>query len=118
MYIHDCIYTHKHAFEHCACTYNSVHSHTHTYTLTHSHTLTHTHSHTHTHTLTHTHTQDCCSELEAMGAGAAHASSKIEKQEQINRDVPRICYKILDKVYGCAMGEFMERNVQEKMVSL
>ena len=53
-----------------------------------------------------------------MGAGAAHASSKIEKQEQISRDVPRICYKILDKVYGCAMGEFMDENVQEKMVSL
>ena len=72
----------------------------------------------HVHTHTHTHAQDCCSELEAMGAGAAHASSKVEKQEQINRDVPRICYKILDKEYGCAMGEFMEQNVQEKMVSL
>ena len=53
-----------------------------------------------------------------MGAGAAHASSKVEKQDQINRDVPRICYKILDKEYGCAMGEFMDQNVQEKMVSL
>ena len=52
-----------------------------------------------------------------MGAGAAHASSKVEKQDQINRDVPRICYKILDKEYGCAMGEFMDQNVQEKMVS-
>ena len=77
----------------------------------------------HVHVCTHTYpyiiyAQDCCSELEAMGAGAAHASSKIEKQEQINRDVPRICYKILDKEYGCAMGEFMDQNIQEKMVSL
>ena len=52
-----------------------------------------------------------------MGAGAGHASTKAEKQEQIARDVPRISYKILDKVYGCAMGEFMEQNIQEKMVS-
>ena len=71
-----------------------------------------------THTYPHIYAQDCCSELEAMGAGAAHASSKVEKQEQINRDVPRICYKILDKEYGCAMGEFMDQNIQEKMVSL
>ena len=72
-------------------------------------------THTHPHIID---AQDCCSELEAMGAGAAHASSKVEKQEQINRDVPRICYKILDKEYGCAMGEFMDQNIQEKMVSL
>ena len=70
-----------------------------------------------THTHTHTHTQDCCSELEALGAGAAHASTKSEKQDQISRDVPRISYKILDKVYGCAMGEYMEQNIREKIVS-
>ena len=56
--------------------------------------------------------------MEALGAGAGHASTKAEKQDQIARDVPRISYKVLDKVYGCAMGEFMEKNIQEKLVSL
>ena len=86
------------------------------YTCIHHALISGRHTCTVINTITHT-PQDCCSELEAMGAGAAHACTKAEKQEQILRDVPRICYKILDKVYGCAMGEFMEQNIQEKMVS-
>ena len=60
--------------------------------------------------------QDCCSALEAQGAGAPHAETKAEKESQIDRDVPRTSYKVLGEKYGCAMGENVEANIREKQV--
>lgn len=61
--------------------------------------------------------QDCCSELEALGAGAPHAQTKAEKESQISRDIPRTSFKILEQQFGCAMGENDEENIREKLVS-
>ncbi len=60
--------------------------------------------------------QDCCSELEAIGAGAPHAETKAEKEDQIIRDVPRVSYKIMGEDFGCAMGENVDANITEKKV--
>lgn len=61
--------------------------------------------------------QDCCSELEALGAGAPHAQTKADKESQIDRDVPRTSYKIMGEQFGCAMGENADGNIREKLVS-
>ncbi len=55
--------------------------------------------------------------MEALGAGADHAKTKAEKEEQITRDVSRTSFKISDRSFGCAMGEQIDVNIKEKMVS-
>jgi hypothetical protein len=40
----------------------------------------------------------------------------VDKRNQIDRDVPRISYKILGGKYGCAMGENVDANIKEKLV--
>ena len=60
--------------------------------------------------------QECCSELEAVGAGAPHAQSRQEKEEQIERDIPRTAFIIGSKRMGGASGS--EDNIQEKLVSV
>lgn len=65
---------------------------------------------------THTHTQDCCSELEAVGAGAPHVQERQEKEEQIDRDVPRTVFNIDSQTYGVAYGRDVQANVREKLV--
>ena len=52
-----------------------------------------------------------------MGAGAAHAVKREEQEEQITRDVSRTSYKIGETTFGCAMGEHVDANIREKMVS-
>ena len=61
--------------------------------------------------------QDCCSELEAVGAGAPHVQERQEKEEQIDRDVPRSVFHIGTKKFGCAYGRDAQDNVQNKLVS-
>ena len=61
--------------------------------------------------------QDCCSELEGIGAGAPHAETKEDKQLQVERDVPRTTFKIGGEVYGCASGDLVKVNIEEKLVS-
>lgn len=60
--------------------------------------------------------QDCCTELEALGAGAAHAQTHSEKMEQISRDVPRTSYRIQGEEFGCAMGDQIPGNIRQKQV--
>ena len=114
-------YNHTRTHTHTHHTHITSHTHTHTHTHTHhthtTHTHTHTHTpHTHTHT-SHTHTQDCSTELEALGAGAPHAQTRLEKMEQVSRDVSRTSYKIQDELIGCAMGEEIQPNIKQKVVS-
>lgn len=52
-----------------------------------------------------------------MGAGAPHAVKREEQEEQITRDVSRTSYKIGETTFGCAMGEHVDGNIREKMVS-
>ncbi len=51
-----------------------------------------------------------------MGAGAPHALTKAEKDDQITRDVPRTSFRIMGEEFGCAMGENVEGNIREKLV--
>ncbi len=60
--------------------------------------------------------QDCCTELEARGAGAAHAQTRSEKVEQVSRDVPRTSYRIHGVDFGCAMGDQLDNNIRQKQV--
>ena len=60
--------------------------------------------------------QDCCSELEAKGAGADHAYTLEAKAEQIMCDVPRTVYLIGGQEFGAATGEHAATNVREKKV--
>ncbi|XP_064399023.1 uncharacterized protein LOC135345540 isoform X2 [Halichondria panicea] len=58
--------------------------------------------------------RDCCTELEARGAGAAHAQTRSEKVEQVSRDVPRTSYRIHGVDFGCAMGDQLDNNIRQK----
>ncbi len=60
--------------------------------------------------------QDCCTELEARGAGATHAQTRSEKVEQVSRDVPRTSYRIHGVDFGCAMGDQLDGNIRQKQV--
>ena len=60
--------------------------------------------------------QDCCSELEAKGAGADHAYTMEAKAEQVMCDVPRTMYIIGGHEFGAATGEQAVANVEEKKV--
>ena len=60
--------------------------------------------------------QDCCSELEAVGAGAPHVQTRQEKEEQIDRDVPRTVFRIGTKELGGAIGSDVQDNIQDKLV--
>ena len=113
---HKHVHTHPHTHTHTHTRpHTHTHLHTHTHTHAHTHTLTYTRTHTHTHT--HTHTQDCCTELEARGAGAPHAQTRTDKMEQVSRDVPRTSYRIQGELFGCAMGEQIQPNIRQKQVS-
>ena len=61
--------------------------------------------------------QDCCSELEARGAGAIHAASREDKEEQVARDVPRTSYLVGSERFGCEMGDRAVDNVHRKKVN-
>ena len=60
--------------------------------------------------------QDCCSELEALGAGAPHVHTRQEKEEQIERDVSRTSYTIGSITVGPASGQNIQDNIQQKLV--
>lgn len=60
--------------------------------------------------------QDCCSELEAVGAGASHVQEREEKREQIDRDVPRTVFLIGGKKLDVAFGRAVQENVKDKLV--
>ena len=60
--------------------------------------------------------QDCCSELEAKGAGADHAHTTESKAEQISCDVPRTTYVVGRQRFGAATGEHAAANIAEKKV--
>ena len=60
--------------------------------------------------------QDCCSELEAIGAGAPHVQSKEEKDAQIERDVPRMAFKIGSRLLRGATGSDVKDNIRQKLV--
>ncbi len=62
--------------------------------------------------------QDCCTELEARGAGAAHAQTRSEKLEQVSRDIPRTSYRIQGEEFGCAMGDQIDNNIKQKQVKI
>ena len=60
--------------------------------------------------------QDCCSELEALGAGAPHVHTRQEKEEQIERDVSRTSYIIGSITIGPSTGQDIQDNIQQKLV--
>lgn len=62
--------------------------------------------------------RDCCSELEGIGAGAPHVEAKEEKQLQVERDVPRTSFKIGGKIFGCASGDMVKGNIDDKLCAI
>lgn len=52
-----------------------------------------------------------------MGAGAPHAATRQEKEEQIDRDIPRILFNIGGKTLGGSQTD-PQKDIQSKLVSL
>ncbi len=51
-----------------------------------------------------------------MGAGAPHVQERHEKEEQIDRDIPRTVFHIGSKKLDVSFGKGLQDNVQDKLV--